>query len=402
MVDHKFSREILWENQIVLYFCTKNMIPRQLLDHLQKRISTSKKVIILYGARQVGKTTLAGLVLEKTGSRVLKINADQKPFMEVLSSRDLDKLKGLTSGYDVLFIDEAQRISDIGINLKILHDNLPELKVFVTGSSSLDLANKLKEPLTGRTWTHHLYPISVAEIREWKSLNAFEMNNSLDEWLRFGLYPEVISFENYEDKREYLNELTTSYLYKDVLALANIRYPEKLRQLLKLLAFQIGNLVSIHELAINLQVNRDTVLNYIDLLEKAFVVFKLGGFSRNLRKEVTSMDKIYFYDLGVRNALIEDFSPINLRQDKGALWENFLLSERKKKLAYARDYANTYFWRTHTGAELDYVEEKDGLLAGFEFKFKKKDKKPPKTWLETYSNSRFQLVHSENFVDFVC
>ena len=377
------------------------MIPRLLEDKLSERLATSNKVIVLYGARQVGKTTLAKTILAQTGRRVLEINADRQPYAEVLSSRDFDKLKGLVSGYDILFIDEAQRIPDIGINLKILHDGLPGLKIIVTGSSSLDLANRVKEPLTGRTWTYHLYPVSAIEWQRFASLNNFEMKMKLDEWLRFGLYPEVLKFDNYDEKREYLNELTNAYLYKDILALANIRYPEKLRQLLKLLAFQTGNLISIHELAITLQVNRDTIINYIDLLEKSFVIFRLSGFSGNLRKEVTTMDKIYFHDLGVRNSLIENFNSVDIRQDTGAVWENFLLSERRKKAAYEKTFANNYFWRTHSGAELDYVEERDGLLFGYEFKWKATKSKAGKSWMETYSNAKYQLVNRDNFMDFL-
>ena len=378
------------------------MITRVLEAALVERLSQpNNKVIILYGARQVGKTTLAREALKKIGGRVLEINADRQPYTEILSSRDFEKLKGLVAGYDVLFIDEAQRIPDIGINLKILHDSLPELKIIVTGSSSLDLANRVKEPLTGRTWTHRLYPISASEWKQYSGANDFELKTKIGEFMQFGLYPEMLLFENHTEKQQYLQEMTDSYLYKDILALANIRYPAKLRQLLKLLAFQVGNLVSIHELATSLQVNRDTVTNYIDLLEKSFVLFRLGGFSRNLRKEVVSMDKVYFYDLGIRNALIENFNPPDLRQDVGALWENFLLAERRKKMEYQRLYANTYFWRTYSGAELDYVEERDGQLLGFEFKWKSGKAKPPAAWLETYKNSAFELVNRENFLGFI-
>lgn len=377
------------------------MIPRLLEDKLIKRLEVSNKVLLLYGARQVGKTTLANRIIENVGGRTLKVDADQQPMIDVLSSRKLETLKGLVSGYDLLFIDEAQRIPDIGINLKILHDNLPQLKIMVTGSSALELANRITEPLTGRTWTYKLYPISAVEWQIHTSSNNFELQQFFNVWMRLGLYPEVLNFNNYGDKRQYLEELTSAYLYKDILALTNIRYPEKLRQLLKLLAFQIGNLISIHELAVTLQVNRDTIINYIDLLEKSFVIFRLSGFSRNLRKEVTSMDKIYFFDLGIRNALIENFSDIQFRQDKGALWENFLLAERMKKLEYEKQYANTYFWRTHSGAELDYIEEKDGQLHGYEFKWKPQKVKPPKTWLDTYQNASYQLVNRENFGDFI-
>ncbi|MCB0687976.1 MAG: ATP-binding protein [Saprospiraceae bacterium] len=377
------------------------MINRILLQQVQARIRQSNKVVILYGARQVGKTTLSNEVLANLVGKTLRINADQFTYSEILSSRDLTKLKGLVSGYDNLFIDEAQRIPDIGINLKILHDELSTLKILVTGSSSLELANRIREPLTGRTWTFKLYPISIPEFQKYLDLNDFEVQLQLEEWMRFGSYPELLLLNNYNDKIAYLEEVRDAYLYKDIFALGNIRYPEKLRQLLRLLSYQIGNLVSIHELATSLQVNRDTIINYIDLLEKAFVIFRLKGLSRNLRKEVTSMDKIYFLDLGTRNSLIENYSELQNRNDTGALWENLLLIERIKKNEYSKFYANQYFWRTHTGAELDYVEEKDGVFHGFEFKWGKKRVHAPQTWLNTYPDASYQLINQNNFLDFI-
>ncbi|MEM8523065.1 MAG: ATP-binding protein [Bacteroidota bacterium] len=377
------------------------MIDRILEKQLLTRLTASNKIVVLYGARQVGKTTLALKLLAQLEGKKLKINADKAPYTEILSSRNFEKLKGLVSGYDVLFIDEAQRIPDIGINLKILHDSLPNLKILVTGSSSLDLANRIKEPLTGRTWTYQLLPVSAIEWKVYKDWNNFEFTQGLEDWLRFGMYPDMLLMENYDDKRAYLDEISKSYLYKDILALAKIRYPEKLRQLLKLLAFQIGNLVSIHELAKNLQVNRDTIINYIDLLEKGFVIFRLSGFSRNLRKEVVSMDKIFFYDLGIRNAILENFNTINSRNDVGQLWENFLLAERIKRKENHKLHGNSYFWRTRNGSELDYVEEKDGYLHGFEFKWKPKKYKKPTIWSETYENTTYQIVHRENFIEFI-
>ncbi len=378
------------------------MISRLLEDRLVERLTEAKhKVVVLYGARQVGKTTLVLQALKRLGGKILQINADSQAYLEVLSSTDLNKLTGLVAGYDILFIDEAQRVPDIGINLKILYDNIPSLRIIVTGSSSLDLANRIKEPLTGRTWTYRLYPISLAEWQAFSGVNDFGVGMKLDEFLRFGLYPEILSLENHADKQQYLKEISESYLYKDVLALANIRYPEKLRQLLKLLAYQIGSLVSVHELATSLQISRDTVTNYIDLLEKSFVIFRLSGFSRNLRKEVVSMDKIYFHDVGIRNSLIENFNPLEFRQDIGPLWENFLLSERRKKIEYQRLFGNTYFWRTHTGAELDYVEERNGQLLGYEFKWKSGKVKAPASWLENYENASFEAINRDNFASFV-
>ncbi|MCC7464911.1 MAG: ATP-binding protein [Saprospiraceae bacterium] len=379
------------------------LIKRIQEQNLSAELAAAKsKVLVLYGARQVGKTTLIHETLRGFPGKVLEINADNIPFLDSLSSRNLDQLNGLVHGYDLLFVDEAQRIPDIGINLKILHDQIPELKIIATGSSSLDLANRVKEPLTGRTWTFHLFPVSAEEWALHHGANDHEVSQKLPEWLVYGLYPEVLGIENRQKKERYLQELTQSYLYKDILALANIRYPEKLRQILKMLAWQAGNLISINELANTLQINRDAVNNYIDLLEKAFVIFRLSGFSRNLRKEMVKMDKIYFYDLGVRNALIENYQPPATRQDIGQLWENFLMVERLKTSAYHFHHANRYFWRTQTGAELDYVEEYGGRLHGYEFKWGAKIARAPGTWTETYKEATYKCINTDNFMDFVC
>lgn len=374
------------------------MIPRLYTTRLAEELRNARKILLLYGARQVGKTTLVRLLLRDYPGKILEINADEQPFLEALSSRDAQKLRGLVAGYDVLFLDEAQRIPDIGINLKILHDSLPVLKIIASGSSSLDLANRVREPLTGRTWTYTLYPISVGEWRQHSGANEFETARQVETMLLYGMYPEVFSFENPARKIQYLHELTTAYLYKDILAIANVKYPEKLAQLLRLLAYQVGHQVSIQELTSTLQVHRDAVLNYLDLLEKAFVIFRLGGYNRNLRKEVTKMGKIFFYDTGVRNALIGNFSPLAERRDTGQLWENFLIAERLKSNAYAGRYGQSYFWRTHTGAELDLVEEFDGQLWGYEFKWGAKTSKPPQAWLSTYPESRYACINRENFV----
>jgi predicted AAA+ superfamily ATPase len=375
------------------------MIKRALYDTIVRRITDSNQVILLYGPRQVGKTTLIKEILGKMQGRVLEINADLTPYNQVLSSRDLGKLKGLTDGYDILFIDEAQRIPEIGINLKILHDQIPNLKIIATGSSSLDLASKVREPLTGRTWSHNLYPISVSELAATR--NRFEMDLMLEELLLFGSYPMVLNIGNYAEKREYLLELTSAYLYKDLLELSSIKNAPKMRDLLRLLAYQVGSEVSIHELSNTLGLHREAIINYIDLLEKAFVIFRLSGFSRNLRKEITKQDKIFFWDLGVRNALIENFSPLASRDDNGKLWENFLIVERIKTQSYRLERSNRYFWRTYTGAELDYVEERDGILSGFEFKFSQKTAKAPQAWLENYAHSTFLTVNRDNYLDFL-
>ncbi len=377
------------------------LIQRRYASILQEEITIGKKIIVLYGARQVGKTTLVKEVLKSHTGKVLEINADEQPYWEVLSSRDFSKLSALVEGYDLLFIDEAQRIPDIGINLKILHDKLPNLRIIVTGSSSLDLANRVKESLTGRTWTYTLYPISISEWRQYSGANTYETTASLPTFLRYGMYPETFSFDSHVQKERYLNEITGSYLYKDILALANIKFPEKLLQLLKLLAFQIGNEVSVQELVNSLQIHREAVLNYLDLLEKTFVIFRIGGFSRNLRKEITKMNKVYFFDLGIRNAIINNFSDLSERTDTGQLWENFLIAERIKSNAYRQRSANYYFWRTYSGAELDLLEETSGKLAAFEFKWGTKKGTAPQSWLNTYADSSYSCITRENWLDFL-
>ncbi len=380
-------------------------VKRNLLPLLRESYSQSNKIIILYGARQTGKTTLSNDFLATLASpegnrklKVLNVNADESRYVDVLSSRDLNKLKLFVSGYDLLFIDEAQRIPDIGINLKILHDNLPSLRLLVTGSSSLDLANKVKEPLTGRTSTFTLYPIALSELRA--DFNPFEMQERLEQWMIFGLYPDILNQSSLGLKEKYLLELSDAYLYKDIIALSQIRNSSKIRDLLQLLAFQIGSEVSLNELAKQLGMSQETVNNYIDLLEQSFIVFRLGGFSRNLRKEISKRDKIYFWDCGVRNAIINNFSMLKMRNDRGALWENFVIAERLKASAYHQRHVSSYFWRTYTGAELDYVEEKSGKLFGYEIKYKKTAEKAPKSWVENYG-SDFKCITSDNFWEFV-
>jgi len=375
------------------------MIPRYITNTIIQRLQQSNKIIILYGARQVGKTTLIKAILKNDSDKVLEINADQIKYRDILSSTDLTQIKRLVSGYDLLFIDEAQQVPDIGLNLKIISDNIPELKIIATGSSSFELANKISEPLTGRKWTFTLFPISLLELSEFK--NPFELDSELSDFLTFGMYPEVFSYENRLDKMDYLKEIVESFLYKDLLTLSQIKNAGKIYELLQLLAYQIGSPVSYSELGRKLGLSTDTVISYIDLLEKVFVIFRLPGFSRNLRKEITKNKKIYFYDTGIRNVVVEDFSLPEKRPDIGALWENFIISERIKRNKYKRAHTNSYFWRTYTGAELDYIEESSGKLSGFEIKWKKKKAKVPKSWIENYESADFNVVNAENYQNFV-
>jgi predicted AAA+ superfamily ATPase len=375
------------------------MIERILVKSITDTIQQSSKIVVIYGARQVGKTTLVQEILKQLPYKKISINADILKYNEVFASRDLNKMKELIDQNELLFIDEAQNIKDIGINLKILHDHLPELKIIVTGSSSFELANHITEPLTGRTQTFQLFPISIQELR--KSYTPFEIKENVSNYLLYGMYPEVIQTASVNGKIKLLYELTSAYLYKDVLQLTNIKHSDKIHKLLKLLASQIGNLISMNEIGNTLQMTNETVNHYIDILEKGFIIFRLSGYDGNIRKEITKMNKVYFYDLGIRNALIDSFNSLEIRQDTGALWENFILIERMKKNVYADIFNKKYFWRTYSGAEIDYVEVKDGTLHGYEIKWKNNKVKQPKSWLETYSNTTFQVINNENFIDFV-
>ena len=280
-----------------------------------------------------------------------------------------------------------------------MYDSPPNLRIIATGSSSFELANRVKEPLTGRTMTFRLHPISIGELS--KLNTPFELKERLENFLLYGMYSEVLKLKGVKAKNDHLQELASSYLYKDILQLSGIKLSDKIHKLPKLLSLQVGSLVSLHELGKSLGMSHETVSNYIDLLEKGFILFRLSGFSRNLQKEVAKMNKIYFYLTGIRNVLADNFNPLAYRPDTGALWENFLIAERRKTTAYQRGYGSTYFWRTYSGAELDYVEERDGQLFGFEFKWGNKKAKAPKTWLETYANASYQLVNRGNFLEFV-
>ena len=374
-------------------------IQRLLKEQIMHRLKTSNKIVIIYGARQVGKTTLCKDVISDLNYKTLFIDGDQGRYLDLFKDLSLQKLQALVDTYELLFIDEAQRISEIGLALKILADNVPDLKILVTGSSSLDIASKVSEPLTGRIWTYRLYPISLSELTAFN--NNYELEMLVPDRLIYGSYPEMFSFKGDVDKREYLHNLTDSYLYKDLLEFSGIKNSSKIRDLLKLLAFQVGSEVSLSELATELGMSKETVSKYIDYLEKTYVVFRLSGFSRNLRKEVTKMDKIYFYDLGVRNTLIDNVKGIKDRDDVGKLWENFLITERMKINSHNLLSPNTYFWRVYTGAELDYVEETGGKLFGYEFKSGSKVKSAPTGWLGTYKEAEYKCINQDNFLDFV-
>ncbi len=354
------------------------------------------KAIVLIGPRQVGKTTLIKDILSAKGS-FLFLDGDDSTVRVMLSTINTQQLKQLIGKHDMVFIDEAQRINNIGITVKIIVDQLSTVQVILSGSSAFDLNHRITEPLTGRKWPFQLFPISWSELAHTRGL-LYGVQD-LENRLLYGMYPDVMN--RVGEEKLVLKELTESYLYKDILSLTGIKKPEVLEKLLQALALQIGCEVSYHELANLLGVNSRTISDYIDLLEKVFVIFKLPSWSRNVRNELKKSRKIYFYDLGIRNTLINNFNPMHMRQDKGAIWENFLIVERLKKLAYAQSPVNTYFWRTTQQQEVDYVEEKDGRLYAFEFKWNEHTKaKLSKTFTSHYE-AEFQVIHKENFMNFI-
>jgi len=364
------------------------------------RIIESGKVVIIYGPRQVGKTTIIESFVNKTGMRYRLDTGDNLKIRNLLSSLDFERILEYASEYELIIIDEAQEIENIGKALKIIVDYNKDIKVLIAGSSSFNIAQKVGEPLTGRKITKILYPVSQKELKE--DNTKFELKERLEEFLLYGSYPEVVATKSKEKKKRILKELVNSYLLKDILIHENIKSPKILLQLLKLLAFQIGSEVSLNELSRRIGVDIKTISRYIDLLEKCFIIKKLSGFSGNMRKEVTQKSKYYFLDTGIRNALISQFNGFEDRNDIGVLFENFCIMERIKKHEYEYFYGNHYFWRTYGKQEIDLIEENDGNLYAFEFKISEKKRiKVPKTWEENYKNSEFTLINRENYLNLI-
>lgn len=373
------------------------MIYRFCQRQIKKRLS-DEKAIILLGPCQVGKSTLLRQMESVFPKPVLWWDGDQADVRSMLEHPTSTKLKSLIGRAKTLIIDEAQRIQNIGLCIKLITDNIPKVKVIASGSSSFDLANKINEPLTGRKWEFHLYPISYGEMV--KHHGAMEEKRLLEHRMVFGYYPEIVNHPG--DERQRLTELVNSYLYKDILMWERIQKPERMEKLVQALALQLGNEISYNELGQLSGMDNETVEKYIALLEKAFIVFRLMAFSRNLRNELKKSRKIYFYDNGVRNAIINQFNPVSLRQDVGALWENFLISERVKFLAYNNLYCHSYFWRTHSQQEIDYIEEFNGKISAFEFKWHSTQKtKFPSSFIETYHPIVSEIVSKENFESFL-
>ena len=374
------------------------MVPRTLQSQLESVLFRGK-VVILYGARQTGKTTLVQRILGQFAGQSLFLNCDEPDTRMALEDRTSTALKQYIGKAELVVIDEAQRVKDIGLTLKLLVDRWPETQILATGSSSFELANRTREPLTGRKFEFHLHPLSMQEL--WDYYGAIEAERALERRMVYGLYPEVVS-EDGSMAAELLREIAGSYLYKDILMWKDIRKPEILDRLLRALALQVGSEVSFNELGQMLGVDKQTVATYLDVLEQAFIVFPLSSFSRNLRNELKKSRKIYFWDVGLRNALIQNLNPIELRTDQGALWENFIVSERIKRMQNERHACRSFFWRTHQQKEIDYLEESDGQLRAAEIKWRSK-KKPvlPKAFREAYPQASFHRVNPENWHDFL-
>lgn len=368
------------------------------IRYLEQKIRTrenSGKAIIIFGARQVGKTTLLKSLLQD--KEVLFLDGDDPAIRVLLTEPNTQELRSIIGTYKYVFLDEAQRIQNIGLTLKIIVDQFKDVRLYVSGSSSFYLGNSINEPLTGRKWEYTLYPISWEEFEA--KIGYLNAQLQLENRLIFGFYPEVLN--NPGQEREILHELVNSYLYRDILALAGIRKPEILEKLVRALAFQAGSEVNYNELSQIVGISKTTVQSYIDVLEKSYIIYRLGSFSRNLRNEITQGKKVYFWDNGIRNAVISNFSPLELRTDKGSLWENFLITERLKQNNYKDRFAGVYFWRTKQQQEIDLVEEVEGKITGYEFKWSTDKARVHPNFLKSYSAGS-AVINKDNFRDFVC
>ena len=376
----------------------KDMVERAIYTSIKKRFFL-KKAILLIGPRQVGKTTLLKQIIkENNPSESLFLNCDEPETLQMLTNVSSTELKNIIGNKKIVLIDEAQRVENVGIALKLIIDNISDIQLIVTASSAFDLRNHLNESLTGRKFEYTLYPFSTAELIN--ATSCLEEKRLLEQRLIYGMYPDVVN--NPSDTRKILIELSSSYLFKDILMYKDIRNSEVLMKLLTALSLQLGNEVSYHELGNMIGVKSETIERYIELLEKVFIIFRLQSFSRNLNNELKKSRKIFFYDNGIRNAYIQNYMPLELRTDTGALWENFMVSERKKFIEYNDIYSNTYFWRTHAQQEIDYIEERNGILHAFEFKWNEKRKpKIPNAFADAYPQHEFQSINRTNYLEFI-
>ncbi|MEA1878594.1 MAG: ATP-binding protein [Bacteroidota bacterium] len=370
------------------------MYSRLLEKKIQDKINSGKTIVVV-GARQVGKTTLLSKILKE--KHHLFLDGDDTTVRNLLSTPNTEQIRTIIGDNKYIFLDEAQRIPGIGLTLKIITDQFKDVQLLVSGSSSFDLGNELNEPLTGRKWEYEMFPVSWEEYEN--QIGFIQSEQQLEDRLIYGFYPDVLN--NRGSEREILKNLVNSYLYRDILAFSHIRKPEVLEKLLQALALQMGGEVNYNELSQLVGVNKITIQKYIEILEKGYVLFRLNSFSGNVRNEIKRNRKIYFYDNGVRNMIIGNFNQINLRVDKGALWENFLVSERRKQNFYKDTFAKMYFWRTKQQQEVDFVEEKEGGVTGFEFKWKaKSNQRLPATFINAY-NAKTKIIDRYNFRTFV-
>lgn len=374
------------------------ILPRLLEKEISAKLEANK-VIVIYGPRQAGKTTLINLILKKQKKEYLFVSGEDRDIQTWLSSQSIAVLKENIGNKKLLIIDEAQKVDQIGLNLKLIVDHIPGIKVIATGSSSFELANQVGEPLVGRKHQLILYTMSQAELNHIE--DKYQTKAALSNRLIYGAYPKILTTDGFSEKQELLRNIVDSYLYKDILTLEGIKKSAKIVDLLRLLAFQIGNEVSLHELGQQIHLDLRTIDKYLDLLEKAFVIKRISAFSRTPRKEISKNQKVYFFDNGIRNTLINNYNSIEMRNDIGALWENYLVMERLKKQSYLKIFANNYFWRTYTKKEIDWVEEREGKLFGYEFKWGNKSTKAPKDWLNTYQNANFEIINQTNYLAFI-
>jgi predicted AAA+ superfamily ATPase len=373
-----------------------NMIKRTIQDSIEQSLFQGKAIII-YGARQVGKTTLIRAIQDKSAVPSVYLNCDEPDIRRALSDKTSTELKLLTGNNRLVLIDEAQRVGTIGLAIKLLTDTAPDIQVIATGSSAFELSSRIEEPLTGRKREFRLYPFSLTELSQIYA--PLEIRRIVERCMIFGLYPEIINAP--EAAETALRELVRSYLYKDVLALQQIRNPEALERLVQSIALQIGNEVSYNELAQQVGVDKKTIESYLRVLEQAFIIFRLGSFSRNLRNELKKSRKIYFVDTGMRNAVINNLNAPDLRSDVGGLWENFVIAERMKRNHNQSQFPNTYFWRSHQKQEIDYLEELNGVLQGYEIKWRETRLKVPAGFSAAYPDCPVSLINRENMTWFL-
>jgi uncharacterized protein len=374
------------------------LINRILLQRILSRMKPGK-VIVLTGARRTGKTVLMKEIMKRLPSPYLYLNGEDYTTNLKLQQKGLDEYRNLIGDFKYLIIDEAQKIDHIGQILKLMIDEMEGLHIMITGSSAFDLQNNTGEPLTGRKYSYMIHPISQLELMPYE--NAIVTESILPNRLIYGTYPEVLNLQDNHEKVEYLNELINSYLLKDILVLDNLKNSSKLVNILRLIAFQVGNEVSVNELAQNVGLNKITVERYLDLLTKVFVIYKVEGYSRNLRKEISKSSRYYFWDNGIRNMLIANFNELVLRNDVGQLWENYIISERIKLQHYQGWVSNNYFWRTYDQQEIDWIEERDGGLFAFEMKYSNTQKKVPGAWTKNYPQATYKVISKENYLKFI-